>query len=256
MPSCLTTNFILLQVPALYKTTAAAGSPLPSTLTVMSPQPPPYEAGSKPVNPDKRELPAGWIEQYDKSYNTWFYVNTRENPPKSSWEHPLGPLPPAPAPQSFAPPPGPPPPDNRGSPYQQGPYTQQPGYGGPSQAGWAYPSPQSPQGGWGQQPPVGYQQPGWGPQPGPYGWQQGPPPGQGYYGGPPPQQVVVVKEKDKKKDKYGHSGGGGGMGMGTVVAAGGAGLLGGVLLGEALDDHDYQEGFEDGANFDDDGGGW
>ncbi|KAI0786501.1 hypothetical protein C8Q75DRAFT_276476 [Abortiporus biennis] len=36
--------------------------------------PPPYT----PTNPDRRELPPGWIEQYDKNYKAWFYVNTRE----------------------------------------------------------------------------------------------------------------------------------------------------------------------------------
>ncbi|KAI6151622.1 hypothetical protein BKA82DRAFT_4101422, partial [Pisolithus tinctorius] len=33
------------------------------------------------------ELPPGWIQQY----NWEFYVNTREQPPRSMWEHPLGP---------------------------------------------------------------------------------------------------------------------------------------------------------------------
>ncbi|KAI6168931.1 hypothetical protein EDD17DRAFT_1502913 [Pisolithus thermaeus] len=42
-----------------------------------------------PPNPDSRELPPGWIQQY----NWEFYVNTREQPPRSVWEHPLGPLP-------------------------------------------------------------------------------------------------------------------------------------------------------------------
>lgn len=67
-------------------------------------------------------------------YQAWFYIDTRQNPPRSSWEHPLGPPPPV----NYVPPPGPPsnniapPPnynqgwDNRSnSPYsQQSPYPQ------------------------------------------------------------------------------------------------------------------------------------
>ncbi|KAI0637645.1 hypothetical protein C8Q77DRAFT_1087004, partial [Trametes polyzona] len=81
-------------------------------------QPPPYTPNGPPPNPDRRPLPPGWIEQWDSNYKTWFYVNTAENPPRSSWVHPLGPAPPAPQPSGYAPPSGPPPPDNRGySPY-------------------------------------------------------------------------------------------------------------------------------------------
>ncbi|KZT62138.1 hypothetical protein CALCODRAFT_278193 [Calocera cornea HHB12733] len=32
-------------------------------------------------NPDKRPLPPGWVTQYDPNYKTWFYVNTRAEPP-------------------------------------------------------------------------------------------------------------------------------------------------------------------------------
>ena len=41
-------------------------------------------------NPDKRPLPAGWITQFDKGHNAWYYVNTAENPPRTVWEHPAG----------------------------------------------------------------------------------------------------------------------------------------------------------------------
>ncbi|CCA66974.1 hypothetical protein PIIN_00811 [Serendipita indica DSM 11827] len=51
-------------------------------------------AGSE--NPDKRPLPPGWITQFDKNYNTWYYVNTAEHPPRTVWEHPAGPAPPTP----------------------------------------------------------------------------------------------------------------------------------------------------------------
>ena len=77
-----------------------------------------------------------------------FYVNTFENPPRSSWVHPLGPAPPSPQPGGYAPPSGPPPPS--GSPYPpSGGYNQ--GYG----------------------------------QPPPQQWSSSPPPGPGYYGGAP-----------------------------------------------------------------------
>ncbi|KZV79191.1 hypothetical protein EXIGLDRAFT_782684, partial [Exidia glandulosa HHB12029] len=91
----------------------------------MSGPPPSYDAG-RPKNPDSRPLPPGWIEQYDANYKSWFYVDTRQNPPVSSWTHPAGAAPPpGPPPQQYAPPPG--------SPYNQPP----------------------PQGGYGQQPPYG-----------------------------------------------------------------------------------------------------
>lgn len=52
----------------------------------------------------------------------------------------------------------------------------------------------------------------------------------------------------------------GGMGAGGMAAMGmGGGLLGGMLLGDAIGDHDrdiYQDGFQDGADFDSDGGGF
>ena len=72
-----------------------------------------------------------------------YYVNTREQPPRSSWEHPLGPIPP----------PGPPPQADRSfshSPYGGRPPQQ--GYGGYPQPGYGQPPPQGyyngPQGGY------------------------------------------------------------------------------------------------------------
>lgn len=76
-----------------------------------------------------------------------FYVNMRENPPRSAWEHPLGPVP-----QNFGPPPGPPLDRsyNR-SPYA-GPSPQAAGYGGGYQPSYGGPPPQGyfngPQGGY------------------------------------------------------------------------------------------------------------
>ncbi|OQE15107.1 hypothetical protein PENSTE_c030G04230 [Penicillium steckii] len=107
--------------------------------------------------------------------------------------------------------------------------------------------PQQPQYGYPQQqgPPGGYyggggypQQPGYGgyPQPG-YGGYGGPPPG-GYYQQQPPRRT-----------------GGGGMGTAGAAALGvGGGLLGGMMLENALDDHDdYNDGYAEG--YDDGGGG-
>ncbi|KAG8914770.1 hypothetical protein FRC00_010962 [Tulasnella sp. 408] len=90
-------------------------------------------------NPDSRPLPAGWIEQYDKNYDTWFYVNTAANPPVTTWEHPAknAEMPPS------GPPPGPPQ-DSQGG-YNQG-YNQ----GGYNQ-GSSYPA-QQPQQSYYQQP--------------------------------------------------------------------------------------------------------
>ncbi|THH32173.1 hypothetical protein EUX98_g2038 [Antrodiella citrinella] len=194
----------------------------------MSSQPPLFDANGRPVNPDRRELPYGWIEQYDKN------VLTHAEGPASF------------APPPFAPPPPPPPPQSRGYPYSQGPYAQQ----GPPQGGWGYqgPPPGYGQGNWG--PPQGQS---WGAPQGSYGYQQGPP--QGYPAGPPAQQVVIINEDDRDRDRYDgydngyrhHGGGGGGLGLG--LAAGGAGLLGGVLLGEALENNNnnsFDQGFIDG----------
>ncbi len=37
----------------------------------------------------QRPLPEGWVRQYDPKENHQFFVNTKESPPKSHWEHPL-----------------------------------------------------------------------------------------------------------------------------------------------------------------------
>lgn len=94
--------------------------------------------------------------QYKRTVLTFicrFYVNTREQPPRSSWEHPLGPIP-----QGFAPPLGPPPPDRS---YSRSPYggpPQSQGYGGMGYQP-SYGQPQgyynNPQGGYASGPPMG-----------------------------------------------------------------------------------------------------
>ncbi|KAF7354846.1 WW domain-containing protein [Mycena sanguinolenta] len=65
------------------------------------------------TNPDTRPLPHGWITRFDANHNAWFYVNTKANPPVTTWVHPLGaPRPSAPA--MYRPPQGGPPPQNGG----------------------------------------------------------------------------------------------------------------------------------------------
>ncbi|KAG9317076.1 hypothetical protein JVU11DRAFT_1263 [Chiua virens] len=181
---------------------------------------------SPPPNPDSRELPYGWVQQY----NWEFYVNTRENPPRSSWEHPLGPA-------NFTAPPGPP--SDRS--YSRSPYGDRPYGGAPSQGYGGY------------QPSYGHGVNG--PSGGYAGQSYGPPGNRGpYYGGQ--QQEVVYVEEDRKRQKKG-------PGMGTALLAGGAGLVGGALLMDAVEDHnDYEreqgfdQGYQDGydnAQFDDGG---
>jgi len=205
---------------------------------------------SPPPNPDTRDLPHGWVAQYNWDYKQWFYVNTREQPPRSSWEHPLGPMP-------FAPPSGPPPDRSYSrSPYGGGPggYNSgyQPSYGASPQ-GYGGPPPNytnAPSGGYtggGPYAPGGYQQ-------GSY-----PPENRGWFGGGGggQQQPVYTQAPPKKS----------GIGLGTAVLAGGAGLVGGALLMDAFEDHDerereegfdqgYQDGWDNNQGDFDGGGGW
>ncbi|KAF7354845.1 WW domain-containing protein [Mycena sanguinolenta] len=102
-------------------------------------QPPPYP------NPDTRQLPDGWVSQWDANYNAWFYINTLAQPPVPTWDHPLGPAPGAysspqgafPEPQHASPYPeaaSPFPSQQSASPYppQQGGGAYSPGYPQPS----------------------------------------------------------------------------------------------------------------------------
>ncbi|ESK93136.1 hypothetical protein Moror_8859 [Moniliophthora roreri MCA 2997] len=227
-------------------------------------------------NPDKRPLPPGWITQFDNNYRTWFYVNTNAQPPVTTWEHPANSAPPPP--NQYAPPSGPPPPQGP-SPMQSPPPPDNRGPYSPGPQGYGYNNPQGGYGGYGGYP--GYQQQS--PPPGPYGGYGSPPPqqGPGYgYGGPPPpqhqqsggkgllgglfggnkhgqqqyppQQVAYAQEPKKSS----------GPGMGTMLAVGGAGLLGGALIGDAIADHQadeereaYMAGYEDGQDGDF-GGDW
>ncbi|PCH41545.1 hypothetical protein WOLCODRAFT_143636 [Wolfiporia cocos MD-104 SS10] len=221
------------------------------------PYSPSYSKPAPPHNPDTRPLPPGWVAQYDNNYNAWFYVNTNEEPPRSSWVHPLGPPPPSsPRPSSYAPPQGPPPPD-RGRGYSPAPYSggppppdrdpYRPGYGQPGRP----PTPPRPAAyedrygspAYNAPPPGGYR---------PNSGYGGPPPddSRGFFGGssaPPPVQQAPVEVIQQAPPKKHH------MGMGTALAAGGAGILGGMLIGDLIEHHDEREqmegfdaGFQDG----------
>ncbi|KAJ7638369.1 hypothetical protein FB45DRAFT_902627 [Roridomyces roridus] len=135
-------------------------------------------------NPDTRPLPPGWITEFDRNYNAWFYVNTTAQPPVTTWVHPGA------APPPFSPPAGPPPGNQSPYPPQGSPYPQQ---GSPyPQQGSPYPpqqgSPYPPGGRTSPYPPNNSPYPaqgGYNP-----GYQQGPPPVQynSYPQQAPPQE--------------------------------------------------------------------
>ncbi|PFH50570.1 hypothetical protein AMATHDRAFT_60851 [Amanita thiersii Skay4041] len=238
----------------------------------MSSSPPPYDSNK---NPDTRPLPPGWITQFDTNYKAWFYVNTVAQPPVTTWVHPLGPppAPGAPAQTQYAAPSGPPPPsDNKQNETQPQSYNYglQGGYGGPPYGGQQQ---------YGGQPQYGGQYGGQYSQMGP-----APPPAssqghekvsggflgklfnkpghgsssssnyanQGYAQAPPQmvQQMVPQQGYYQQKPPKKHGGGMGGAGM--LAAGAGAGLLGGLLVADAIDDAgDFDGGFGD-----DMGGDW
>ncbi|KIM28828.1 hypothetical protein M408DRAFT_8603 [Serendipita vermifera MAFF 305830] len=255
--------------------------------------PSPNPSGPPKTNPDTRPLPAGWITQFDTNYNAWFYVDTRAQPPRSEWKHPADLLPPS---QPSYMPPGGAPPSSGGSAqaYYQGspsPYSQQPPYGGghdghggpggysPYTANSPYPS----------NSPYPQQQQSYTSTPahgsgsntkGPLGALAG----AGAAGG-----LLGKLLSHGGKSSGGHGGGGhssspfGGYGGGggymqqpiyghaakpkksnagrNAMLAGGGGLLGGLLIADAVDDIGdnfeeqaaYEQGFEDGGG-DFDGG--
>ncbi|CAG7846691.1 SubName: Full=Uncharacterized protein {ECO:0000313/EMBL:CCA71492.1} [Serendipita indica DSM 11827] len=237
---------------------------------------PQYSSEPPKSNPDTRPLPDGWITQWDPNYKAWFYVNTRESPPRSVWVHPAGP-PGSPQPQQYSAPSGAPPsngPQEKGgsandyyqgssspypqgsSPYPQGPspYPQQ-GQSPYPQQGYNQPNPSNNKGhlvvqsveqlpelfSHGKKPSGshgygGHSQPFYGGQPG-YGGGYGPGPGYGGYG-----QPQVVYQQGPKKSNMGRN----------AALAGGAGLLGGLLVADAIGDA-YEDGYDqgyDGGDFD------
>jgi len=132
------------------------------------------------------------------------------------------------------------------SPYGQSPASPQAAQGGDQKRGFFSKFTNKLGGSSSQRPPQqyggGYQSQGYPPQQygQPYGQQY---PQQGYY---PPQGGYQQQGRQ----------GGGGMGAGGMLLGAGAGLVGGALLMDAMEDHDqneYNEGYEQGQM--DDGGG-
>ncbi|WFC98024.1 hypothetical protein MYAM1_000745 [Malassezia yamatoensis] len=209
--------------------------------------PPAYgaEAASKPESVsskgqgNERPLPDGWVKQFDTNYNQYFYVDTRSNPPRSTWVHPDDEQGKYSAP-SGAPPgqqssrygsgsgPGP---QSSYQPQQQGYMPQQQGY----MAQGGYPQQQYVQ-------PVMVQQPyssGMGMGSGRFGGMGG---GLGGMGG----------------GLGGLGGGRMGGGLGTGLLGGGAGLLGGFALAEGMEhmqENAYDQGYMQGDMNGDMGGG-
>jgi hypothetical protein len=112
---------------------------------------------------------------------------------------------------------------------QQQPQYGQQGYGGgyPQQGGYPPPQGYPPQEGYGGYPPQGYG--GYPPQGGYGGY-----PPQGGYGGYPPQGYA--QQPPPKKSGFGGLGTAGGAALGL-----GGGLVGGMLLEDAIQDHDQNE---------------
>jgi len=205
-------------------------------------------------------VPSGWLAKFDDKYKTWFYVDLSTK--KSQWEAPKGTVfdkaddvpPPAYSPttskaETVSPTTSKlnvPAKDEQNKGLFNRHHQQQPGYGGgAAAAGSIPPRTQYPaQPGYGGFPPQqaygGYPPQGYGGYP-PQGYGGYPPQG---YGGYPPQQA--------QRSRFG--GGAGNMALGV-----GGGLLGGMLLGNAMNDwgdsermEGYQDGYQDGF---DNGGG-
>ncbi|KZT51757.1 hypothetical protein CALCODRAFT_121274 [Calocera cornea HHB12733] len=85
---------------------------------------------------EERELPAGWIRQWDPTAKHHFYVDTKAKPPRSIWVHPyddpqyIASIPDKAPAKKFAPPPGPPPPTGSGSGSSAAPAQAQKGFFG------------------------------------------------------------------------------------------------------------------------------
>ncbi|EJD55063.1 hypothetical protein AURDEDRAFT_178889 [Auricularia subglabra TFB-10046 SS5] len=229
---------------------------------------------------DKRPLPEGWIRQFDSNNNAWFYVDTRANPPRSIWVHPLDDpeyqrthkdKDVAPAYSGYSAPAGPPPSASQSHPE----------LGQHDKANKHAEKPQEKRGAFGKLKDklVGSkeereahrqaelarreeerlrreqllrerQQRIMQMQAAPAGYYQQAP--GGYYQQAYPQQGGYYAQQQPQQQ--GRSGfGGGGMGMGLPILGG---LAGGLLLGSALDAGDGGFGGDDGGGFGgDDGGG-
>ncbi|KAG5416827.1 WWM1 [Candida metapsilosis] len=213
-------------------------------------------------------VPSGWLAKFDDKYKTWFYVDLETK--KSQWEAPKGTVfdkdddvpPPAYSPTASKAHTASPTPPKQSIPAkdeQKGIFNrpQHSGYAGGA-GGGAPPPPRQqypPQPGYGGYPPQtggyppqtgGYPPQGYGGYP-PQGYGGYPPQG---YGGYPPQQMQQ-QPVQQQRSRFG--GGAGNMALGV-----GGGLLGGMLLGNAIngwEDHERMEGYQDGYQDGYDNGG-
>ncbi|KAL6454737.1 WWM1 WW domain-containing protein WWM1 [Candida maltosa Xu316] len=181
-------------------------------------------------NPPK--VPDGWVAKYDDEYSTFFYVDLKTK--KSQWDAPPG--------TTFGS-------DSKGDDVPPPAYSPTGGERKKAEVNRASaprPAAAEPQRGYSQGPPPQqqqrYQQ---GPPQGQY-YQQGPPPGQYYQQGPPqgyyqqgpPQGYYQQQQQPPRRSNAGN------MALGV-----GGGLLGGMLLGSAIngwEDHERNEGYQDG----------
>jgi hypothetical protein len=227
-----------------------------------------------PPHPPPPKLPEGWTARWDPNYRAFYYVNLLTK--QSQWELPTAPATPGPPvspPPSYGGGEGDP---SRGRPGLERPFSAPVGgYSTPpgAQPGYMPQPPPQPQ----QEPPRSRsqgiasklssflkggsssqpQRPAYGTPP-PSNYYGGMPPQPGYY---PPQQPQYYPQQPPNNGMYGgpqRKRGMGGMGMLGGAGLGlGAGMLGGMLLGEAISDHDqheYMEGYQD-AQDQDFGGG-
>ncbi|EJU04614.1 hypothetical protein DACRYDRAFT_113999 [Dacryopinax primogenitus] len=205
---------------------------------------------------EERELPPGWIRQWDPNQKHHFYVDTKAKPPRSIWVHPyddptfIASIPDSSAPKKFAPPPGPPPEDQdtkasgsgsgkkgvfgnvkdklQGTPEER---QQRRIAAEKREADMRRKYEQRQQdiqrqgypGQYNQAPPQGYA-----PQQGYYPPQQG-----GYYGGYAPQPYYQPQYAPPQQQYQQRSSGWGGGGMALPLLGG---LAGGFLLGDILGD--------------------
>jgi hypothetical protein len=68
------------------QSTGASKKSTDNTLHVPGVRIPP--AARKSMEDEARELPEGWVRQYDTKEHHQFFVDTRANPPRSIWHHP------------------------------------------------------------------------------------------------------------------------------------------------------------------------
>ncbi|KAH9991627.1 hypothetical protein BJV74DRAFT_884795 [Russula compacta] len=199
--------------------------------------PPPAYSTPHTSNPDRRALPDGWITRWDDNYRAWYYVDTRANPPRASWEHPLGtpssppslPSPTTPA-RGYGPGSGGSPPYPVQGQAYPGQYTPGTSFPGGYQDSRAYPPGYQPppQGYAGPgSSPVNYGNPGWQAP----GWQPQPSSPQGYVA----QQPAAVQQQQQQPARSGRHN------MGALLGVGAAGLLGGAVLEGAFQHHEHHE---------------